>query len=956
MAERRSNLAAALADFDAATIATIHGFCQEVLGGLGVAADVAPDTAFVEDVGDLLGEALDDLYVRRFRKADVGAMSRAHALAIASIAVANPGAPIEPPDTAQGLPGMRRRLAAAVRAELERRKRLAGLMTYDDLLTRLADALRGPEGEGIAARLRARYRVVLVDEFQDTDPLQWEIMRRAFGAGTLVLIGDPKQAIYAFRGADVYAYLEAADEAATKATLAVNRRSDQALLDAYDALFAAAKLGHEGIVYRNVRAAPAEGRSRLAGAPGDGCAARADRPSRRAVDGADAARLGAPGRGARARGQGSGGRHRPPAGLRRHGRGHAGAAGPRGGARAHPPTGRAGARGTRRRRGAGRDQRRRQRVRHGARARVAVAARGAGAPDVRAAGAGGGADAVPRLERRARRVQRRRGVGRGAPAAAPVGARAARPRRRGARRRPSRWPSGCRRACSRTSDGERELTDLRHVGQLLHAAATADQLGVAALTSWLRRRMAEADDDAGDEDRTRRLESDAEAVQVLTIHRSKGLEFPIVYLPYLWEPGYIAKEAPVAFHDPAAGDRRTIDVGLEGPDFSLHQRQHMVEQRGEDLRLAYVALTRARHQAVLWWAGTWGSRDSALTRLLFSRDAEGNVAPAGRGTPTDDAATERFEQLAAAAPPGCIAVERSALARPESWAGALGAAAELDAARFARTLDHGWRRTSYSDITAAAHEARVASEPEEEVVGDEPEPAAPPLPAAAPADLMEAALRATPSPLAEMPGGVQVGTFVHRVLEATDFTAPDLDAELARAVTEVQAWRNTDIGDPAATAAGLRAALETPLGPRFGALRLRDVARADRLDELAFELPLAGGDTPSGRVALDAIAAVLEAHLPADDPLAGYAARLADPELRRTVRGYLTGSIDLVVRGGGAYAVGFIRARSSAVTMPRFFDEAHVAPTLLALIRFRCEARACSCTAGPPRRSAHPIR
>ena len=55
---------------------------------------------------------------------------------------------------------------------------------------------------------------MLVDEFQDTDPVQWEIMRRAFGGGgaTLVLIGDPKQAIYAFRGADVYAYLEAADD------------------------------------------------------------------------------------------------------------------------------------------------------------------------------------------------------------------------------------------------------------------------------------------------------------------------------------------------------------------------------------------------------------------------------------------------------------------------------------------------------------------------------------------------------------------------------------------------------------------------------------------------------------------------------------------------------------------------------------------------------------------------
>ena len=96
-------------------------------------------------------------------------------------------------------------------------------MTHDDQLTRLLATLKGPRGADAVAELRSRYRVVLIDEFQDTDPIQWEIVERAFGgmppasgpAGhetTLVLIGDPKQAIYAFRGADVYAYLAAAAE------------------------------------------------------------------------------------------------------------------------------------------------------------------------------------------------------------------------------------------------------------------------------------------------------------------------------------------------------------------------------------------------------------------------------------------------------------------------------------------------------------------------------------------------------------------------------------------------------------------------------------------------------------------------------------------------------------------------------------------------------------------------
>ena len=198
-------------------------------------------------------------------------------------------------------------------------------------------------------------------------------------------------------------------------------------------------------------------------------------------------------------------------------------------------------------------------------------------------------------------------------------------------------------------DGERRLTDLRHVGQLLHAAAAAERLGATALTGWLRQRITAAEQETGDEERSRRLESDAEAVQVLTIHRSKGLEFPIVYFPYLWEPTWIGRDKePVFFHDPANGDARTIDVGLDGPDFPAHVQQHMVEARGEDLRLAYVALTRARHQAVVWWAGSANARDSALSRLLFARAEDGTVAAKGPQTPSDLAAVTRLRELAEA--------------------------------------------------------------------------------------------------------------------------------------------------------------------------------------------------------------------------------------------------------------------------------------------------------------------
>ncbi len=452
----------------------------------------------------------------------------------------------------------------------------------------------------------------------------------------------------------------------------------------------------------------------------------------------------------------------------------------------------------------------------------------------------------------------------------------------------------------RTQDGERRLTDLRHVAQLLHEAAMAEQAGVTALAGWLRRQIADAGDDTTDEERSRRLESDAEAVQVLTIHRSKGLEFPIVLFPYLWEPGYIPRDPqPIFFHDPSRDDKRVVDVGMGGVDFAEHRRQHEAEQRGEDLRLAYVALTRAQHQAVVWWAGSWDSRNSALGRLVFSHGPDGTIPPKGATTPSDAAATARFEELAALAP-GCISVEHAAPGAQAAWADPRPATAELVAARFDRILDWGWRRTSYSDITAGAyeaHDARVASEPEEHLVTDEGDVAGPPPVVQDGAD--EPALRAVPSLLADMPSGVHVGTFVHRVFEATDFATTDLEAELGRRIDEVQARRAVEVGERAVVLDGLGAVIETPLGPLLGGARLRDVARADRLDELDFELPLAGGDVPSGRVDLSAIGAVLR-----DDPdLAGYAERLEDPALRSRFRGYLTGSVDLVVRRGDRYAV-----------------------------------------------------
>ena len=261
-------------------------------------------------------------------------------------------------------------------------------------------------------------------------------------------------------------------------------------------------------------------------------------------------------------------------------------------------------------------------------------------------------------------------------------------------------------------DGERTMTDLRHVGQLLHEAAAEGQLGVSALAAWLSERIAQAGQDTANEDRSRRLESDAEAVQVLTIHRSKGLEFPIVYCPFLWDRGRPPDRATAlpVFH--GVDDERTLDVGgPTGGGFAPHYALAVAEERGEDLRLAYVALTRARHQAVLWWAGSQDSGNSPLGRLLFSTDSDGNVATSGNGTPSDDEVWTVVSGLAA--PPGCVSVEWTSEPPGTRWSPPATAPATLAAAPFDRGIDAIWRRSSYSSVTDGAEEEPVGSEPEQ---------------------------------------------------------------------------------------------------------------------------------------------------------------------------------------------------------------------------------------------------
>jgi exodeoxyribonuclease V beta subunit len=446
--------------------------------------------------------------------------------------------------------------------------------------------------------------------------------------------------------------------------------------------------------------------------------------------------------------------------------------------------------------------------------------------------------------------------------------------------------------------GERYLTDLRHVGQALHAAARRDDLGPAALVEWLQRQISDAEQDQTEEG-SRRLESDADAVQIATIYVSKGLEFPIVYAPFGWDRnvGDDRDDPPVGYHDDQS--QRVLYVGgRNGPGYESARRRHLAEDAGEALRLLYVALTRAQCQVVTWWAPTRYNTDgSALHRLLFGDRATGEQPPASVPVPDDRVVRKRLAQWAAAGTG--LSVEEVAEPSKERWSPPLQPELVLDAASFSRSLDADWRRTSYSGLTAAAHDAAmnqsgVASEPEEEERRDEPPVGGVPDEAST----VEASLRAVPSPMADLPLGAAFGTLVHSVLETVDTTTDDVAAALKERCAEVLPGRSFPDVTAEQLAAGLLPALQTPLGRLAFGRTLATIAPADRLTELEFELPLLGGDEPRTTTAtLHSVADLLRQHLAAGDPLSAYADALADPVVgKQVLRGYLGGSVDVVLR------------------------------------------------------------
>lgn len=883
LAARRGRLRDAVAEFDAATIATIHQFCGLVLKSLGIAGDTDVGLQLVENLNDLIADVVDDLYLAHFgQQREIPMLSRGDAFALALDVVENPGVQLRPDAAPPGTEAaIRVAFANDVLAELERRKRKLGILGYDDLLSRLAGTLE-LTNSAAAARMSQRWSVVMVDEFQDTDPVQWQVIERAFeGRSTVILIGDPKQAIYAFRGGDVVAYLDAARSTADRRTLGENWRTDDVLLDRLHVVLQGTELGDPDIV---VRAVEAQWRGhRLAGAPRNdpfrlrvvsrkSCGMASSRTIKMDVLRPYIARDLAADVAALLASEATFG-DRP---LRAEDiaviveKGMDAQACYDALIEAGVPavyTGDADVL----RSDAARDwlillESFDQLHRTGM-VRAAATTMFFG-ETVESLAAGGDAltDRTADTLRQWADHARETGVAAIFEAA----------RLDGMGKRVLGW-----------AGGERNMTDLAHVSELLHDLAHRERYSLTALRDWLR---TQCEGQAGAPERSRRLDSDAAAVQIMTVWGSKGLQFPVVYLPFMFNK-HIGDKGSIRFHDERG---RCLHIGgPSSPDLAAAKQRARIEQAGEETRVAYVALTRAQSQVITWWAPSWDEPTGSLSRLLRGRRPGDLAIPVScdpERISDADAMTALREWESIGGP---ILEESVIVTVTQPPAGQL--RNDLSVRHFHRAIDTTWRRTSYSGLIRFAESDGVGSEPEVAGLDDENDEES---------DEMGSAVPSRPgsdidSPMAELPTGAKFGSLVHAVLETADPLAANLAAELQVHIEHHAKWwpLTPDLG-----AADLAAALvplhDTPLGPLALGLTLRQVGLRDRLREMDFEFPLAGGDVGYGSdIRLADVGELVGRHLTADDPLASYAGRLAGAALgSQSLRGYLSGSVDAVLR------------------------------------------------------------
>jgi exodeoxyribonuclease V beta subunit len=742
------------------------------------------------------------------------------------------------------------------REELQRRKREQNILGFDDLLTRLHSALCGERGDNLATSLRTRFRAALIDEFQDTDAIQEDIFRKIFGRGDgwLYLIGDPKQAIYGFRGADIFTYLAASGAADRQYTLRTNRRSAAKLVAGVNQLFGQqpGAFVFDGINFEPVAASgdrdetpfltagnaepplkiwawndptpvrvgdanrelPAATASAIAHLLGSG-AKIGDTP----LHPSQIAVLVAQHRQARAV-QNALLAYQVPSVLLSD----------ESVWKTHDAC-----------------------ELHTVMIAVAGAAR---EPLVRAALA---------TEILGANVSRLAALQQDETAWEAVLLRFTEYHQR--------WLSsgfiqmfrsflhgeGIRARLLALPDGDRRLTNLMHLAELLHRAAIEQSLAPSALLRWLEAQRT-SETPARDDESVLRLERDDDAVGIVTMHRSKGLEYEVVFCPYAW--GRTEKKRNgelLVFHDRENNDRLTLDLGCD--ERGEHRAVQACEQLAEEARLLYVALTRAMYQCHFIW-GRFRDCEISAAAWLMHRPVQSlpDCASALRSH-MRALSHQQFESDLAdlqSSASDAIEVRPFEVVAAPKYSTSASYAAAVAPRRFRGWINREWSLASFSSLVANRSSERPDyddSSTSEPFASDE----------------------SLPSGIHAMPGGRRTGVCLHRILERLDFGDESaIESQVARTL---ESFSFDTLQWTASVTSCVRRALAVQTGFGFA---LKEVSPAVKLTELEFHLP-------ANRLEAGSLKKLLGNAL--------------EPLSFRPMRGWLKGFIDLVFEQDGRFYI-----------------------------------------------------
>jgi exodeoxyribonuclease V beta subunit len=878
----------AIRGFDEAAIYTIHGFCQRLLGDIAFESGMPFESELRPDDREILQDIIDDFWRRELYAASPacvqscvdGNLDPVRLLKIIHPHVGKPYLKVVQPIgvSRQRLQepmnpwepeAFKVRLFEHCRQAFGEYKRRRQIQAYDDLLLNLERALDSNHGQDLAAVVRQRYPAALIDEFQDTDPVQYRIFRQVYhgSSATVFFVGDPKQAIYSFRGADIFAYLTACTDVDHRYTLEMNWRSDPPLIQAVNGLFQAARQPFlfDDIAFYPVTAAT-ERRETLTEQGRDVAHLRVWVVSGYKVKKPEAEVMAARATATEIvrlmqmgeRGEARLGDRRLQGGdiavlvrsnrLARLMQDHL------------------------MRLGVSSVQLGQDNVFHGWEAlELELVLRAVAEPTsearLRAALAtvmlgGTGEDLAaldenePLWEQRIEafleyhRLWWERGFARMFQTLI-------------SRERVAQRLLGFR-------DGERRLTNLRHLAELLQTVEARQHAGMEGLIKWLAdRRQSEA---SLDEEEQLRLDSDEQLVKVVTIHRSKGLEYPIVFCPFLWSGRFqLRKDRALVFHDPQDDYQMLMDMCTERT--AQHRGYALNEYLAEELRLLYVALTRAKHCCYITWGSINQSAISTLAWLLHQPNVSGKPltieALRGHVNGLTEADIKAALKRLAVQTNGAIRIEPLPTGASGPYRLVSQDAPELVARRFPWPIRQRWRITSFSALTASD----VMELPDYDAL--------------TPSTSQDMPIDHTPS-IFTFPRGVRAGSCLHAILQRLDFASEDrgiieeLVSQCLREYGYESVWTPIVVET-------LERVLATPLD-MGGTLYLKDVPRNRRLDELEFTYPVT-------ELTCEGLQKFLKAH--------GFAVGAIQEEIERLTfapaRGYMRGFIDLIFEAGGRF-------------------------------------------------------